>query len=177
MFLPPILHHLKQLGHVVFTEGEYNLNMIAIRRANRTDDLAFAYKHRGSWRVEWFSATTEPTAKYLENPINRKGAAILALGQYRSSHAFGLHKGRPALVQVGKVTIHRDNDGNTIPNTKTTPTESGQFAINIHDDRGGSAGCILAEITTIGHLRRLLEAQARSGHGKRVTLTVIQGAR
>ena len=177
MFLPPILHHIKQLGHVVFTEGEYNLNMIAIRRADRSDDLAVAYKHRGAWRVEWFSATTEPAPKYLENPINRKGCAILALGQYRSSHAFGLHRGRPAVCQVAPVTVHRDNDGDAIPNTKTTPTESGLFGINIHDDRGGSAGCILTEITTIGHLRRLLEAQAQSGHGKRVTLTVIQGAR
>jgi len=177
MYLPPILRHQKKLGQVIFTAGDYDLNVIAIRRGDNVDDLAVAYLVRGKWRVEWFSISTEPTPQYLENPVNRKGCAILALGQHRVAYAAGLHRGRPALVQVGEVTVHRDNDGDSVPNTKTTPTETGFFGINIHDKRGGSAGCILANVTTVARLRDLLSHQRIHGHGDRFTLTLIQGAR
>jgi len=177
MYLPPILRHQKKLGQVIFTAGDYNLNVIAIRRGDNVDDLAVVYMVLGKWRVEWFTVSTEPTPQYLENPVNRKGAAILALGQHRGSHAAGLHRGRRALVQVGSVIVHRDNDGDKIPNSKTTPTEAGYFGINIHDDRGGSAGCLLASTTSIARLRELIVMQDRAGHGDRVTLTLIQGAR
>tara|TARA_R110000824_G_scaffold88655_1_gene217890 strand:+ start:1045 stop:1581 length:537 start_codon:yes stop_codon:yes gene_type:complete len=177
MYLPPMLRTVKQRGAVVFTAGDYDLNVIAIRRGDNVDDLAVAYKVLGKWRIEWFIVSTEPTPQYLENPVNRKGAAILALGQHRLSHAAGLHRGRRALVQVGEVTVHRDNDGDKIPNSKTTPTESGYFGINVHDDRGGSAGCLLASTTTIARLRELIVMQDKAGHGDRVTLTLIQGAR
>ena len=111
MYLPPILRTVKKRGAVVFTAGDYDLNLIAIRRGDNVDDLAVVYMVLGKWRVEWFTVSTEPTPQYLENPVNRKGAAILALGQHRGSHAAGLHRGRRALVQVGQVTVHRDNDG------------------------------------------------------------------
>ena len=177
MYLPPILRHSKQLGQVIFTAGDYDLNVIAIRRGDNVDDLAVAYLLRGKWRVEWFIVSTEPTPQYLEHPVNRKGAAILALGQHRASHASGLHRGRRALVQVGSVIVHRDNDGDSIPNSKTTPTEAGYFGINIHDDRGGSAGCLLASTTTIARLRELIVMQDKAGHGDRVSLTLIGGTR
>ena len=177
MYLPPLLRTVKQLGALVFTAGDYDLNVIAIRRGHNVDDLAVAYLLRGKWRVEWFVVSTEPTPQYLENPVNRKGAAILALGQHRLSHAAGLHRGRRALVQVGSVIVHRDDDGDKIPNSTTTPTEAGYFGINIHDDRGGSAGCLLASTTTIARLLDLLVMQDKAGHGDRVSLTLIQGAR
>jgi hypothetical protein len=62
--------------------------------------------------VNQWQATTEPGTYYTENPMNSKGAARIAFGQYKAwqvgTHYGGGSEPHEALVQVGNITIHRD---------------------------------------------------------------------
>tara|TARA_R110000851_G_scaffold545_2_gene1860 strand:+ start:1103 stop:1639 length:537 start_codon:yes stop_codon:yes gene_type:complete len=178
MYFPPILVTARRHGASVFTGERFDLNVIAIRRKDRMDDLAVAYRIDGRWVVEWFEANTTPTSKYLKRPINVKGTAIIAAGFYKSAYALGMHRGRPAVIQVAPLTVHRDNNLDEEPDTNTK-TETGLFAINIHSGLGGdySAGCILMDASGISRLRTLMEAQKTNGFGDRVSLTLLNGAR
>lgn len=119
--LPTILQYVRDLGHAVFTEGLYNLNLIGIRTRKGTPDafddwMVVAYKDEDGWVERWWPITTEPGLYYLENRskwYGDAGVAILVPGQYRSVYQIGPH-GRTkyeALVQWnGAVRIYRDAD-------------------------------------------------------------------
>jgi hypothetical protein len=83
--------------------------------------------------------TVDPGRTYTRTPMNRRGAAHLVPGVYR--YKFGLHKGKPAFVQGGPVTVRRDRDrdGTAEPGE---PVETGYFAVNGH--RMGSGGPSIA---------------------------------
>ena len=97
-------------------------------------------------------ASTEPGRFYTLNPMNPMGAARIAFGQYKA-WVDGVHKGnQPALVQTGRVRLHRDRnkDGFRSP---SDPIDIGNaFGINQHStgrditpafvDRF-SAGCLV----------------------------------
>lgn len=100
------------------------------------------------------AATTEPGKYYTQNPMNPAGAARIAFGQYKA-HGIGLHNGQhPALVQRGKIRVHRDinRDGKRSPND---PISIGSaFGLNQHTTRPGeppqlvgkySAGCLVGQ--------------------------------
>ena len=75
-------------------------------------------------------ATTTPGRYYTRNPINRKGAARIALGK-QTAWRMGLHKQKqPALVQAAPVVVHRDlnKDGSR----KGDKLDTGWFGINHH---------------------------------------------
>jgi hypothetical protein len=64
--------------------------------------------------------TTEPGRFYTVNPLNNKGAARIAFGQYKAWVA-GLHKNiQPALVQAGGIKVHRDTDRSMTRSAKDT---------------------------------------------------------
>ncbi|MCB0583564.1 MAG: peptidoglycan-binding protein [Phaeodactylibacter sp.] len=97
-------------------------------------------------------ATTEPGRFYINNPMHASGAARIAFGQYKA-WKMGLHRGtQPALVQRGKVRLHRDinKDGKR---DAADPIDIGYgFGINQHSTRPGlvpgsvekfSAGCLV----------------------------------
>lgn len=97
-------------------------------------------------------ATTEPGHFYTWNPLNPKGAARIAFGQYKA-WVVGRHKGsQPALVQRENVRLHRDLNKDGF-RSKTDPIDVGKtFGINQHSTRPGtppervdsySAGCLV----------------------------------
>ena len=126
-----------RLKHKFFT-GRMDLNLIGIRLPNPSNDgfddtLAVAYVDElKNKRVDFFPITTEPGLKYLTNPINVKGTAILVPGQYRGMWTLGKHKGHDALVQVNPCTVSRDNNKNIIRDYASAVKETGLFGINLH---------------------------------------------
>lgn len=100
------------------------------------------------------AATTEPGRYYTQNPMNPAGAARIAFGQYKA-HGIGLHNGQhPALVQRGKIRVHRDinRDGKRSANDPISIGSS--WGINQHTTRPGqppelvgkySAGCLVGQ--------------------------------
>lgn len=140
---------LRAKGFQIYEDGR--LNIIAQRRTpfrlnEFADRLTVAFKVDQKWTSFEFPITTLPGEHYLRKLLNPRGTAILAPGQYVNAYALGLHKGKPALVQVAPVTVYRD--GNRDQNFDLVNPESGMFGINIH--RAGkfsnfvnswSAGC------------------------------------
>jgi hypothetical protein len=153
--IPPILMRIEALGHAIFTNGDWNLNLFGVRAASRDsnafdDWIGCAYKEDGLWRVEWWEATTDPGDNYLEKPINSAGCAILKPGQYRGAYKIAKHRGEyDALCQLGaEVTVYRDDNKDDVLNMDADDTQTGWFGINIHKRSGtddtvdaASAGC------------------------------------
>lgn len=97
-------------------------------------------------------ATTEPGRIYTLAPLHSKGAARIAFGQYKA-WVDGMHKGyQPALVQRGKVRVHRDINRDGL-RSDIDPIDIGDgFGINQHSTAPDytptfvdkySAGCLV----------------------------------
>ena len=142
---PPILDALEKAGHRVFENGDYNLNIIGIRRTknptvDKFDDIiCCVYKVNGYWHFQSWQATTDPGIRYLgkKKMGNKKGTAILQPGQYSGCWTLDYHRGKYlALCQRGgDVNVWRDynKDGELNYEGKTF---TGRFGINIHRSRG-----------------------------------------
>lgn len=117
----------------------FQLNLLGIRNPQGqpnafNDTLVVFWKYQGVWQSRRFTITTVPGKTYLaEKLMNPRGTAILKEGQYPGSHRIGLHKGLPALVQCGKLTVYRDKnlDGKLDMNPATLQTGAG-FRVDIH---------------------------------------------
>lgn len=154
MMLPPVLAHMKALGYKVFDNPkyDYDLNIFGIRnKQNETnifnDTLGVLYLWDGCWRGHYWAGTVDPGAYWLENPMNIKGTAVMCPGQYRGAYELGNHRGKPALIQSGPVTVWRDFNRDTTIDRQGDP-DHGLFGCNLH--RAGkssklvdrwSAGC------------------------------------
>lgn len=99
--------------------------------------------------LEIYVSTVDPGATWTRRPPNPRGAAhLLGLedGGKPYTYGFGLHKGRPALVQAGTVTVRRDRDRDGTAEAGE-PVSTGWYGVNFHS--GGrplavgawSAGC------------------------------------
>ena len=138
MSRPAVLDRIESLGGVVFDSGAYDLNLYGIRSPGRTADafddvIGCAYRQSpgGPWSVEQWTATTDPGAYYLRQPMNVRGTAILVPGQYRSAWILGLHRGSyEALVQRGPVRVYRDDTRDEVLDLEGE--EEGLYGINIH---------------------------------------------
>jgi peptidoglycan hydrolase-like protein with peptidoglycan-binding domain len=100
-------------------------------------------------------ATTEPGRTFTLNPINPKGAARIAFGQYKAWRV-GIHRPKPtsagheALVQVSTITVHRDLNKDGKRTGDAIDVGSG-FGINQHSGHNAnvndigrtSAGCLV----------------------------------
>jgi hypothetical protein len=187
--IPPILQRVADEGHLIFTRGRYNVNMIGVRTPNGTvnafdDWLHLVYKDdRDQWIDLAFPCTTDPGLYWLKNPMRRSGTAVLKAGQYRGSHAIGQHRGRyTALVQRKPVTVWRDNDRSATIDLVPGSEITGLYGINIHHAGHDShrvdkwsAGC-----TVIGNLADwnvFMAVIRRSAdlYGDRFTYTLIEG--
>lgn len=176
-------------GYAFFTKGVYNLNIIGVRNkgnkvTNMFDDVLVIIYKTPSGRVErrTFSITTQPGVRTMMNPINRKGTAILAPGQYRGCWKLGLHKGQyAALVQCKPVKIFRDNNKDLLYDCAPETTEKGVFGINIHKAGPNSyqvdnwsAGCqVFQRHYDFNSFIRYCKNQIANGFGDTFTYTLL----
>lgn len=178
------------MGYAFFDRGDYNLNLIGIRTDdNRSelfnDWLVVAFRQNDHEQLWLFPMTTDPGTYWRKHPMNAKGTAILAPGQYRGCWELGLHKGEyEALVQRGPMTVWRDNDRNAT--LDLGPADDGHHGINLHkagrltdtDSKVGrwSAGCQVLPRTDDFALLMSLVKQAAKRYGPRFTYTLLTEA-
>jgi len=187
--LPPFLEMVRGIGHDVFTNGDYDLNIIGVRSSSRDvnsfdDRMACAYKVDGLWCVEWWEITTDPGEWYLvDNPLNKAGTAILKPGQYRSTYTISKHQGKyDALCQrAGTVSVYRDNNRDRVLDMDERTLQTGMFGINIHRRRGSSddvdgasAGCqVFRHESAFNRLMTLARKQVSERGWDKFTYTLV----
>lgn len=149
---PAVLEaYMRAHGFKYWTIGHYNVNLIGIRHPDRTGDafddaIGLHYiRHDGQWVHRWFAATTDPGLFFLRggssaNPANPNGTAMLVHGrQYRRCWRIGLHKGRPALVQVEDMAFVRDADRDDVRDYEEIVAAgkafTGKIGCNLHNAR------------------------------------------
>jgi hypothetical protein len=95
------------------------------------DWITLSYKENGVWKFHQWACTTDPGTKAVKEFSNPNGVARLVAGQYRGSHAIGLHQGKyEAMKQVKPVKVYRDKNKDM---TFDEPViQEGIFGINIH---------------------------------------------
>lgn len=179
---------LDKKGYVFFEEGDYNLNLIGIRKdntvSNKFDDtFIIIYKINGKWAMDMYDCSTDPGIYYMENGLN-KGTAILKPGQYRGAYKLGLHQGKyDALVQYKPVTVYRDANKDKVMDY--TNPETGMFGINIHRAREygksvqvdkWSAGCtVFASSNDFAEFISLVRKSLKTGkYGTTFTYTLLE---
>lgn len=199
-----IVHYMKSKGYNVSTgENQYNIVYIEGSCANgvpNADEPDYFNDRRillefvsGEPMItnNW-SATSEPSQKYTDNPPNgNPGAARIDFGQYKSVWKIGTHEGlsskvrHEGLIQVGNVTIYRDinKDGKR---SQGDLIQTGNFGLNQHGANGNpekriggwSAGCLVGW-TMEGHQKfmSILKGDARyqKDRNYRFTTTIING--
>lgn len=120
-----ILRYMRRKGYwiarspnmynIVYVEGMNTDGTLNNDAFDEWNDRRFVIRILATGRPEIVvndQATTEPGKIYTEYPLNPKGAARIAFGQYKA-WTVGLHQNRqPALVQRGEVRVHRDGNKN-----------------------------------------------------------------
>ena len=142
-----LIQTLKTKGYAVFENGNYNLNLVGIRKdmniSDKFDDLmCLFYKVDGKWRINRWSITTDPGLSGAKKPTNSKGVAILKPGQYRGAWVIGKHKGQyTALVQNKPLIVYRDDNRDAI--IDYVEEDGGIFGINIHRSNPNGSSMIV----------------------------------
>jgi hypothetical protein len=174
-------------GFAYFSTGELNLNIIGVRQSstgnkvtNLFDDfLTLSYKHNGAWVFKKWAATTDPGTKGVKEFHNAAGVARLVAGQYRGSHAIGLHQGKyEALRQAKNVKVYRDaNKDMTYDESKI---QEGVFGINIHKAGADSTyvenwseGCQVFKKSADFDEFMVIVKKAAALHGNSFTYTLL----
>lgn len=182
---------IQQKGYRYFENGKYNLNLIGIRASRKDginkdtfDDLFMViYNDESGKQVKFIiPGTTIPGIRYMNNPSNQKGVAILKPGQYRGVWRIDYHKGQyPALCQRGdKFIVYRDNNKDEKLDFDEVTTDYGYFGINFHKAGENSqligawsAGCqVTQKSSDFNHIMMLAE-KAREIYGNSFTYTLL----
>lgn len=179
---------VKSKGYSYFENGDYNFNLVAIRKTdddlvtNKFDDyITLSYKVDGQWQFKEWQITTDPGTTYMKKLLNPLGTARLKPGQYKSSHALGMHQGKyEALCQVRALEVYRDK--NKDMKYDETSTSSGLYGINIHHagaDSGTvdswSAGCqVFKRIKDFNEFLAIIKKGFKASGAKGITLTLIE---
>ena len=182
---------VKAKGYVWF-EGskDYDVNIVGVRNSdtgqkvtNLFDDaITVSYKENGEWKFHSWAATTDPGTKGVKEFHNVAGVARLVEGQYRGSHAIGLHQGKyEALRQQKPVKVYRDaNRDMTYDESKI---QEGIFGINIHKAGADSTyvenwseGCqVFKKAADFDKFMNIVR-EARKIHGNSFTYTLIESS-
>jgi hypothetical protein len=177
----------KSKGYVFFDKGEYNLNIIGVRKSgnlitNGFDDyIVVIYKNKRGWQKIYYRATTEPGSYYMYTVPNKIGTAIMVPGQYRGAYKIGKHQGKyKALVQVKPVKVYRDANKDSYYDMEPETIQNGVFGINIHKAGNASkridkwsAGCqVIANDDNFRAFMQLCEKAAKI-YGDTFTYTLI----
>ena len=185
---------VKSKGYVWFEDTEnkgYDVNIVGIRNSstgqkvtNVFDDwLTISYKENGIWKFHIWSATTDPGKKSMlewQKMGITGGCARLIPGQYRGSHAIGLHQGKyEALRQQRNVKVYRDNDFD-LEYDENRITE-GIYGINIHKAgrdstwvENWSAGCLVFKRVMDFDAFMSICKKAAKIHGNSFSLTLLE---
>jgi hypothetical protein len=179
---------MKVKNYKFFESGDYNLNIIGIRNSdtgnkvtNVFDDLlTVSYKIGDVWHFKKWAATTDPGTKGVKEFHNAQGVARLVPGQYRGSHAIGLHQGKYfALKQAKPVKVYRDANKDMTYDTKLI-TE-GIYGINIHKAGADSTyvenwseGCQVFKKSADFDEFMALVKKAATLHGNSFTYTLLE---
>jgi hypothetical protein len=179
---------MKAKGYAFFENGDYNINIIGIRNSdtgnkvtNVFDDLlTLSYKIGDVWHFKKWAATTDPGTKGVKEFHNAQGVARLVPGQYRGSHAIGLHQGKyEALKQAKPVKVYRDANKDMTYDTKLI-TE-GIYGINIHKAGADSTyvenwseGCQVFKKSADFDEFMALVKKAATLHGNSFTYTLLE---
>lgn len=142
-----LLQYLEDHSMMVF-ETPFSSNLAVVRGKGGPGDfdgsihLAY-YTDKGGVEEHAWPAATRPGLPGLRRPQNKDGTAVIAPGQYRLAYRRGLHRGRPALIQVGNVDVYRDNDRDKALDPSRR-RYTGLFGVNIHDTENPDTllGCI-----------------------------------
>jgi hypothetical protein len=179
---------MKAKEYAFFENGDYNINIIGIRNSdtgnkvtNVFDDLlTVSYKIGDVWHFKKWAATTDPGTKGVKEFHNAQGVARLVPGQYRGSHAIGLHQGKyEALKQAKPVKVYRDANKDMTYDTKLI-TE-GIYGINIHKAGADSTyvenwseGCQVFKKSADFDEFMALVKKAATLHGNSFTYTLLE---
>jgi hypothetical protein len=179
---------MKAKGYAFFENADYNINIIGIRNSdtgnkvtNVFDDLlTVSYKIGDVWHFKKWAATTDPGTKGVKEFHNAQGVARLVPGQYRGSHAIGLHQGKyEALKQAKPVKVYRDANKDMTYDTKLI-TE-GIYGINIHKAGADSTyvenwseGCQVFKKSADFDEFMALVKKAATLHGNSFTYTLLE---
>lgn len=183
---------VKSKGYMWFdSQKDYDVNIVGIRNSatnkkvtNKFDDwMTVSYKLAGKEMFNIWPCTTDPGVTYtITKLLDVKGVARLVPGQYRNSHAIGLHRQQyPALVQVQPLKVYRDNNKNSV--FDETIVDTGLFGINIHRSSptgvsqqvdGWSAGCqVFFSINDFTKFMKIMYS-ARDMFSNKFTYTLIE---
>lgn len=157
---------MAKMGYVWFEDKP---NVIAVRTALQVPDIFndlyfIVYKENGVEKMYSSIVTVDPGVTYQVKPLNPKGCAAIAPGQYIDAYQLGFHQGKEnhrAFIQIGKIKVYRDNDKDGILELDPDTIEEGMFGCNQHgarvEDKTGhvidrankigpwSAGCTVQE--------------------------------
>lgn len=124
----------------------HNFHLIGIRsRAYKPDVFDDQIYVVDGLRTYCYAATTNPGRYWLSNLANPKGAAVVKSdAQYPNVWALGYHKGERALVQVGPITVFRDNDKDEKAEEQGE-LETGYFGINCHNANDNAISIIVGK--------------------------------
>lgn len=140
-----------------FFTGQYNLNIFGIRnRSNNSvyfdDWLYVVYQCDGVDKVFVCECTLNPGTYWLQNLMDKGGAAIIKEGQYRGVFKLGTYLNKPALLQVGLFTIYRDGNRDNVLDMDNKQT-TGNYGLFMHEHHQpiedalvigkSSAGCVV----------------------------------
>ena len=176
-------------GYAWFT-GHESINLVGIRhpdeRSNKFNDWMTCTwcDDYGHWTFRRWPCTTDPGVYYRENPLNVRGSAIMAPGQYRGAYTLGTHKGYNAIVQAKPVSVWRDNNKDETLDWDGV-TSTGLYGLNIHRAHASrtsgnvdrwSAGCqVLANPHDYAELLAIVRRSC-SRYGDHFTYTLLEGS-
>jgi hypothetical protein len=184
---------VKAKGYVWFedtTNKGFDVNIVGVRNAatgkkvtNVFDDvITVSYKDGGVWKYLEWANTTDPGKKGVEHFHNKDGVARLVEGQYRGSHAVGLHQGKyEALRQQKPLKVFRDANKDLVyDENKIT---EGIYGINIHKAgqdstwvENWSEGCqVFKRVKDFDEFMKIVK-KSKNIHGNSFTYTLINSA-
>lgn len=114
----------------------------------------------GDWHM-WPCRTVPTDSELRKGSRHKDGVAIISAGKLnRRSWTTGFHypskygNQRPCLRQMGTILVHRDDDGDDVPDwTRNSKVWDNARGVNLHDYRGSSAGCpTMAEQAQVNEL-------------------------
>jgi hypothetical protein len=182
---------VKAKGYVWFDgDKDFDVNIVGVRNSatgqkvtNLFDDaITLSYKKDGEWKFHLWMATTDPGTKGVKEFHNASGVARLVEGQYRGSHAIGLHQGKyEALKQAKAVKVYRDFNKDMVYDE--SKIQEGVFGINIHKAgvdstyvENWSEGCQVFKKSADFDEFMAIIRNSKDIHGNSFTYTLIESS-